>query len=110
MSRPPCWPNGQACPNHCAEAHFERTVHNITPLAGPWAGWRMAGKDLVGPDGARISPTRMRGILFRLEAEERLTRARARNAKANAVRRQLVKVVVVDLDDWKRRHFGTGAA
>lgn len=108
MSRPPCWPDGQACPNHCAKAHFDRTVHNITPLDGPWAGWRLAGKDLVAPDGTRVSPTRMRGILFRLEAEERLERARARKAKP--VRRELVKVVVVDLEDWRRRHFGTDAA
>ncbi|WP_268738733.1 DUF3653 domain-containing protein [Luteimonas fraxinea] len=82
----------------------------VRHLHGPWAGWRMAGKDLVGPDGTRISPTRMRGVLFRIEAEERLQRARARSAKAKAVRRELVKVVVVDLGDWKRRHFGTSAA
>lgn len=90
--------------------HHDRVVHNKTPLHGPWAGWRMAGKDLVAPDGSRISPTRMRGIMFRMDAEERLQRARARRDKANAVRRQLVKVVVVDLGDWKRRHFGTSAA
>lgn len=96
------------CETETAAEHFDRVVHNKTPLHGPWAGWRMAGKDLVDPAGARISPTRMRGIMFRLDAEQRLERARARNAKA--VRHELVKVIVVDLDDWKRRHFGTSAA
>lgn len=90
--------------------HHDRVVHNKTPLHGPWAGWRMAGKDLVAPDGARISPTRMRGILFRMEAEQRLERARTRNALQAERHRELVKVVVVDLGDWKRRHFGSSAA
>lgn len=98
------------CETETERDHFDRVVHNKTPLHGPWAGWRMAGRELVSPDGDRFTTTRMRGIAFRLEAEERLQRARARNAKANAVRRQLVKVVVVDLGDWKRRHFGTTAA
>lgn len=96
------------CETETPAEHFDRVVHNKTTLHGPWAGWRMAGNDLVSPDGDRVSPTRMRGILFRLQAEQRLERARARNAKA--VRHELVKVVVVDLGDWKRRHFGTSAA
>jgi len=87
--------------------HHDRVVHNKTHLHGPWAGWRMAGKDLVSPDGARVSPTRMRGILFRLEAEARLERARAR---ARAKPRQLVKVVVVDLEVYRARSSGRGAA
>lgn len=110
MTRPPCWPDGKPCPNPCADAHYDRTVHNITPLAGPWAGWRLAGRELISPDGERFTTTRLRGLAFRLEAEDRLQRARARNAKRNASRRELVKVVVVDLDDWRRRHFGTDAA
>lgn len=103
---PTCW----HCKSESSAEHYDRVVHNITSLHGPWAGWRLAGKDLVAPDGTRVSPARMRGILFRLEAEARLERARGRNASRKAVRRELVKVVVVDLDDWRRRHFGTSAA
>lgn len=43
-----------------------------------WYGWRLRGRHLVSPDGQRISRTR------------------------------LVKVVMVDLDEY-RRHFGKGA-
>ena len=105
---PTCW----HCKAESPSAHYDRIVHNRCELHGPWAGYRLAGKDLVAPDGTRITPTRMRGILFRLEAEQRLERARLRNAsrKTTAVRRELVKVVVVELDDWRRRHFGAGAA
>jgi len=41
-----------------------RVVHNRMPLYGPWAGWRMAGRELVSPDGDRISPRRLLGILW----------------------------------------------
>ncbi|WP_181444063.1 hypothetical protein [Pseudoxanthomonas sp. z9] len=51
----------------------------------------------------------MKGVLWRLEQEERLTAARSRNASRKAVRRQLVKVVVVDLADWQAQRFGTRA-
>jgi len=103
-------PRCRHCEIETEAEHFDRVVHNKTPLHGPWAGWRMAGKDLVAPDGTRVSPTRMRGVLFRIEAEERLQRARIRNASRKERHRELVKVVIVDLGDWKRRHFGTSAA
>jgi hypothetical protein len=54
-----------ASPNACASQLHERVIHNNMPLHGPWAGWRMAGRALVSPDGDRISPERLRGILFR---------------------------------------------
>lgn len=103
---PTCW----HCNRESDAAHYDRVVYNITPLHGPWSGWRMAGRDLVSPDGQRFTTERLRGLAFRLDAEERLERARARNASRKAVRRELVKVVVVELDDWRRRHFGSGAA
>lgn len=70
----------------------------------------MAGRELVSPDGDRFTTTRLRGLAWRLEAELRAERARARNARAEKRQRELVKVVVVDLGDWRERHFGTGAA
>ena len=74
MDRPPCWPEGQTCPNACAYQLVERTVYNKTPLYGHWAGWRMAGQCLVSPDGDRISPERLRGILFAEASRKRLFR------------------------------------
>ena len=54
---------------HCnaehRDGHYERVVHNKTALYGPWAGWRMAGRFLVAPDRERITPERLRGIMWR---------------------------------------------
>ena len=56
---------------HChaehPDAHYDRVVHNKTPLYGPWSGWRMAGRDLVAQTGARIGPERLRGLAWRLD-------------------------------------------
>ena len=103
-------PTCRHCNRESDAAHYDRVVHNITPLHGPWSGWRMAGRDLVSPDGVRMTPERVRGYALRADLEARRDGARARNASRKAVRRELVKVVVVDLDDWRRRHFGSGAA
>ncbi|NLC36801.1 MAG: hypothetical protein GX772_10235 [Alcaligenaceae bacterium] len=51
------------CNRESSDAHYDRTVHNVTPLYGPWAGWRMAGRVLISPDRDRISPERLRGLL-----------------------------------------------
>lgn len=65
MERPPCWGEGVACPNDCAAQQCQRVVANIVPLHEDWAGWRMAGRCLVSPDGDRIRPDRLRGVLWR---------------------------------------------
>jgi hypothetical protein len=82
--RPHCWPVGQACPNRCAQAHYDHVVHNHVELAGPWAGWRLAGKYLIGPGNRRSAPRisleRLRGLLWREEAEARAAAARAANS------------------------------
>lgn len=105
---PTCW----HCEAESPADHYERVVHNRCSLHGPWRGWRMAGLHLVAPDGTRLSPERLKGLAFRAAAEERLATARARNAsrKAKSGRRELVKVVVVDLGDWRARHFGSTVA
>jgi hypothetical protein len=63
---------------HCsaehAAAHHDRVVHNICELHGPWAGWRMAGRDLVSPDGDRISARRLAGILWAEGSRRRILR------------------------------------
>ncbi|MGJ4801771.1 DUF3653 domain-containing protein [Luteimonas sp. SDU82] len=106
MSRPPCWPAGQPCPNACAAALHDRTVYNRQHLGGPWSGWRMAGRELVSPDGDRISPERMRGLLWRQQAEERRDAARAAREKRVS---RMVTVVRIDQGDWHRERFGTVA-
>lgn len=87
--RPPCWPVGQSCPNPCAMAHYSHVVHNHVDLAGPWAGWRLAGRDLVGPgrgrDAVRISVDRLRGLLWREAAEARLRAAQAKSGHRDGV-------------------------
>lgn len=75
MTRPPCWRKGQP-PNACAQQLYQRTTHNLTPLYGDWAGWRLAGRVLVSPDGDRISAERLRGILFREAAQVRMGKHR----------------------------------
>lgn len=95
------------CQTETTEEHYDRVVHNITRLHGPWAGWRLAGRDLVAPDGDRITPERLRGLLLRQELEARRDRARTR-AAARRSKPVLVKVVIVDLADY--RHQGVAAA
>lgn len=109
MSRPPCWPDGQSCPNDCAADHYDRTVHNKHWLPEPWQGWRFAGRELVAPDGERITPERMRGLLWRQAAEARLTAVQARSAARKAVSSDMVTVLRIKNRDWHAEHFGTCA-
>lgn len=52
------------CKTEHPESHYARVVHNRTALYGPWRGWKMAGTVLVSPDRDRITPGRLRGILW----------------------------------------------
>ena len=63
---PTCW----HCQAETPGEHYERIVYGKERLHGPWEGWRLAGRHLVAPDGARITPERLRGILFQ-EANRR---------------------------------------
>jgi len=53
---------------HClaetSDEHYRRVVYNEAALFGEWRGWRLAGRDLVSPDGFRIAPHWLRGFLF----------------------------------------------
>lgn len=79
-------------------------------LNGDFAGWRVSGRYLVSPDGQRITPERLRGLLFRDELElRRAGYAARRKAEAGHPSSRYgakVKVVVVDLaevrDRWGR--------
>ena len=103
---PPCWEPGTPCPNHCAEAHYNRVVLNHTQLHKDWEGWRMAGKELVSPKGERISPSRLEGLIWSTRADDIRQSARIRKSKRQ---QSLVKVVVVQLADWHNKHFGRSA-
>lgn len=98
-----CW----HCKAESSEDHHRRVVYNHTPLYGPWEGWRMAGRDLISPEGERLSVHRLRGLMVRQNLEARRDAARRRNQKR--VSSGMVKVVVVDLADWQARHFGRAA-
>jgi len=104
--RPPCWDAGQPCPNSCAHDVYRRVVDNHVELSGPWRGWRLAGRDLIAPSGERIPERRLRGLLWRADATDLRDATRARNNARKARQQALVKVVVVDLGDWRERHFG----
>lgn len=106
MNRPPCWPEGKPCPNSCADALYQRTVHNQHWLPAPWNGWRMAGRDLITPDGTRLSPERVRGLAWRQDAEARLAGILA---KKKRVSNGMVTVIRIPNDDWHRERFGTVA-
>ena len=80
FSRPPCWPDGQSCPNTCARAQHDRIAHNRHELHGPWSGWRFAGRELVSPDGDRINPGRLRGLLFTESLRRRYAQPRTNAA------------------------------
>ncbi|WP_202843423.1 DUF3653 domain-containing protein [Luteimonas saliphila] len=81
-------------------------MHNTQPLHGPWDGWRLAGRELVGPDGDRISPERLRGLLWRQQAEARRDAIRARRKPRSE---PLVTVLRIRRSDWHAERFGVAA-
>jgi hypothetical protein len=98
------------CNQEHPDGHYERVVYNQTPLYGPWAGWRMAGRYLVAPGGQQISLPRMKGLLWRDDLELRRAGFQSRKKAEKGVRPGAkVKVIVVDLADWQAQHFGRAA-
>lgn len=109
ITRPPCWPDGQPCPNDCAAALHERVVYNHLDLTGPWQGWRFRGRDLISPSGLRLTPERLLGLAWRQHNEARLFQVRSRNAAAKAARnRQQIKVVVIELAELRVNGLAAG--
>lgn len=81
---PPCATPGAPL-NPCASAHYRWLVNGHGHLPADWAGWRLAGRWLVSPDGDRITPERLRGLLFR-ESSESSVRKAVRQEAAKVVR------------------------
>lgn len=77
-----------------------------------WAGWRWtdSGRYLVSPDGDHLSAKRLRGLAWRDAMELRragyASRRKAEAGKRSSQYGPKVKVIVVPLDDWRKRHFG----
>lgn len=84
-SRPPCWEPGTQCPNSCASDYYRRVIDNHVALTGPWAGWRLAGRDLVAPSGERIPERRLRCLLWHVNAAD----LRDAPRKTNAARKRV---------------------
>ena len=105
--RPPCWPSDGSQPNNCALARADQVLRNHVELHGPWAGWRLAGRELVSPEGLRLSERRLRGLVWRAEAE--LRREQARTRRANSGHRGMVTVIRMPVRDWHAERFGCRA-
>lgn len=99
---PPCHVRGTK-PNPCARALHDWLSAGNGALHGHWQGWRIAGRELVAPDGSRLPVQRVLGLAWRQDAEQRLATARERNAKSA---QQPVRVVVVTLAEFRAHRIG----
>lgn len=70
--------------NDCARRLYQEKVLGHIDLAADWAGWKLRGQWLISPDGDRVNPQRLRGMLFR-EANERRHKAGLKSGQQGAV-------------------------
>ena len=82
------------CQYESPAEHHARVVENKTPLYGPWEGWRMTGQYLISPDRKRINPQRLRGLMFRQDAETRLANRRSQEMNASNADRK-ARIVLI---------------
>lgn len=77
-----------------------------------WQGWRIVGRTLIDPHGQKITAERLRGLLWRDEMELRLagyaSRARAEKAARSPQYGPKIKVVVIDLADYRAHGVAAG--
>lgn len=62
-------------------------VYQHADFAGDWLGWRLRGTYLISPDGDRINPLRLRGILFVEATRKRVARVNPNGVTVYDVRR-----------------------
>lgn len=69
-----------------------------------WNGWRFtaSGQQLVSPDGDRITPERLRGLLWRHAMERRAAARRAREQQFAVVARGFKRTVTMERQDPRR--------
>lgn len=82
---------------------FDFLVHNRADLVGQWYGWKLRGRHLVTPDGDRLTPERLAGLAWRDAAELRLAGFASRRKAEQARHGPKVRVVVVELQDYRDR-------
>lgn len=81
-----------------------RNVTEYIPYHRDWEGyrWTDAGKYLISPNGERISAERLKGLLWRDAMElRRAGFASRKSADQNRGKKQLVKVVVIQLGEYR---------
>lgn len=81
MQPPPCLVPGQPL-NACARGVYAFEINSTIDLTGPWHGWKLRGSVLVSPDKDRITPERLRGLLF-VESLTKPKRSPVDGAKKN---------------------------
>lgn len=72
--QPPCI-KPRASVNPCARRLYAEKVLGHVDLSADWAGWRLRGRWLISPEGDRINPLRLRGLMFREANEQRRHKA-----------------------------------
>lgn len=74
-------------------------------LNDEWIGWRLRGRYLISPGGQRISPERLRGLLFRDQLELRKAgfASRLKADRGTRARQSMpkIKVVIIDLGEYR---------
>lgn len=71
---------------------------------GDWYGWRLRGNFLVSPDRQYITRERLEGLLWRDSME--LRRAGLRSRREAMKPRQVVRVLVIDLEQQRSSRGG----
>jgi hypothetical protein len=80
----------------------ELLIVRVPEWPDAWSGWFFRGGVLVSPDGHRITPERLRGLLFRQDSERRLAAVRAREKRFGEVVRGLVRNLARERGDIGR--------
>ena len=86
---PPCVRLGQPL-NPCAAARYAEQVLGHLDLFEDWRGWKFKGRYLVSPDGLKVNPERLRGILFRERLKKPVDRG---GAKAPGETAKIVELI-----------------
>lgn len=55
-------------------------VHQHADFGGLWLGWRLRGRDLISPEGDRVNPRRLAGLLW-VEQQRRRVGLRPNSVK-----------------------------
>ena len=82
------YPTAEAALQFMADA----VLYQRIDLTGTWQGWKLRGRELVSPDGDRISAERLRGLLFVESLRTPKRRKPGRPSKAELAARPVAQV------------------